>query len=131
MSYGKAIIMSFEIFAEGIEISKLDSRSFSADLTLPENLPVFNGHFPGNPILPGVAYVFLAEKLTSRFLEEPFCLKQLKKTKFFRPTMPGENLKIQGSISCDPADEKKINAQVTFSDSQMQRVCLVKMIMEK
>ena len=123
--------MTFEIFANEIEISRTDSNGFSAEVTLPEDLPVFNGHFPGNPILPGVAYVFLAEKLAGRFWGESFCLKQLKKTKFFRPTMPLETLKIQGSISCDPADETKINAQVTFSDKQMQRVCLVKMIMEK
>ena len=122
--------MNIETFADDITLYRENNESFSACLTLPEQLAVFEGHFPGKPILPGVAYIFIAEKLVGRFCQKPLKLKSLKKTKFFRPSEPQERLHIQGSVAFNAADENLLDAQVVFCDDQKQRVPLVKMIME-
>ena len=35
----------------------LDARSIAVDCTLPEESPIFEGHFPGYPIMPGVLMI--------------------------------------------------------------------------
>ena len=123
--------MTLEEFANNIVINKGEGGSFSAALQLPSDLPVFEGHFPGNPVLPGVAYIFIAEKLASRFMETPLKLKQLKKTKFFAPAFPLDKLEITGTVSCSTEDDKNVNIQVAFTDEQQKRICLVKMCVER
>ena len=122
--------MDLEIFADEIKIHQETENSFTAEFTLSGELSVFEGHFSGNPIMPGVAYIFLAEKLTSSFIGFPLRLMQLKRTKFYRVSKPNDMLNIQGNISFDSA-ENIFNVQVIFSDNQMQRISLVRMIMEK
>lgn len=122
--------MTLEEFTNNIVINPIDSSSFSASLQLPPDLSVFEGHFVGNPVLPGVAYIFIAEALTRRFTGTPLVLKQLKKTKFFAPAFPMDKLEISGTVSGGP-DEKSLNVQVAFTDEQQKRICLVKMSVEK
>lgn len=122
--------MTIETFADTIQLEQSAPGCFSGSLTLPVQLGVFEGHFPGNPVLPGVAFVFIAEKLVSRSWGKPFKLKELRKTKFFRPAKPLDVLQIQAETVPDSDDETLLKAQVLFSDEQMQRVCLVKMTME-
>ena len=123
--------MTLEEFTNNIVINRNEGGSFSAVLQLPPDLSAFQGHFPGNPVLPGVAYIYIAEKLASTFTGLPLVLKQLKKTKFFAPSFPLDQLEISGTVSCDPADETNVNVQVSFTGEQQKRVCLVKMSMEK
>ena len=123
--------MNLEAFAESIAITVCDGENFTASLSLPGELAVFEGHFPGNPILPGVAYIFIAEKLAGRFVGEDLMLKELKKTKFFAPTLPRTHLEAAGSVKKDVANEKLLHLQITFSDDEKRRISIVKMIMEK
>lgn len=122
--------MDLECFTEKILIDKIDHSNFSASVQIPSDLTVFEGHFPGQPILPGVTCVFIAEKLTAGFAGRPLKLKQLKKTKFFAPILPGSTLSVTGNVSCSTADEKTIESRITFSDETMHRICSVKMILE-
>lgn len=77
--------------------SALCLTSFEADD------PIFAGHFPGNPILPGV---ILTEALAqtagiaaaSGYTEtEPplFFLSAINRMKFFRPVRPGEKIRLE------------------------------------
>ena len=122
--------MTLDSLADNIVINRIDSSTFAAEVKLFADLSVFDGHFPGNPILPGVAYIGIAERLAERFLGGSLELKQLKRTKFFAPSFPENKLNISGNVTCDAENEKIVNVQVTFSNEQMQRICLVKMIME-
>lgn len=122
--------MTIDTLADSIMLHQESDNSFSACLTLPLQLTAFEGHFPGKPILPGVAYVFIAENLVSRFCQKPFKLKQLKRTKFFQPSEPLDVLTIQGNIALNASNENSLEAQVLFSDARKQRISLVKMTME-
>ncbi|MBK2123813.1 hypothetical protein [Fangia hongkongensis] len=75
-----------------IETSKQQAE-FSCLLKLyfPEDLSVFQGHFEGAPILPGVAQLDFAIEYASQYLEVDKSMinviKQLKFTRIIRPNI--------------------------------------------
>jgi 3-hydroxymyristoyl/3-hydroxydecanoyl-(acyl carrier protein) dehydratase len=72
-----------------------------AELLFSEGHPAADGHFPGNPIIPGA--VLLAEAL--RAIEASasiVCYPVIvKSAKFFGPTRPGDRVRIEYSHSTD------------------------------
>jgi 3-hydroxyacyl-[acyl-carrier-protein] dehydratase len=71
----------------------------TAELLFPENHPATEGHFPGNPIIPGA--VLLAEALHAIGSAGAPCAFPLvvKSAKFFAPTRPGDRVQIEYSGS--------------------------------
>jgi 3-hydroxyacyl-[acyl-carrier-protein] dehydratase len=71
----------------------------SAELLFAEGHPAAEGHFPGNPIIPGA--VLLAEALHAiEAGAEAECFPvAVKSAKFFGPTRPGDRVRIEYSRS--------------------------------
>lgn len=64
---------------------------------IPVDSPWFSGHFPGEPILPGVALVHITEQAIVRDAAsrgEEIQLDGLKRVRFSQPVRPGETLAI-------------------------------------
>ena len=62
---------------------------------VPTDSPWFVGHFPGEPILPGIALIHLAEQAIIRHTEkrsEQVKLSALRRVRFTQPVRPGETL---------------------------------------
>jgi 3-hydroxymyristoyl/3-hydroxydecanoyl-(acyl carrier protein) dehydratase len=53
----------------------------------------FSGHFPGNPVLPGIVQI-MAAAYTAGF-GAPLPLRQVKRCKFLRPVRPNEPLQVR------------------------------------
>lgn len=61
-----------------------------ADLiTIDATQPLFAGHFPGAPILPGVLQLAFAQRLLDRLDGGPWRLRRVGRCKFAAPVMPG------------------------------------------
>jgi 3-hydroxyacyl-[acyl-carrier-protein] dehydratase len=68
--------------------------------------PVFAGHFPQRPILPGVFQLEIVRMAAEWLQNRRFAVQEISKAKFQRPILPGEtlalNLKLtetEGSVS--------------------------------
>ncbi len=59
---------------------------------IPDESPFFDGHFPGSPLLPGVAQLRLAADLVADAYGVPVRVRQLRKVKFSSPVWPGSVL---------------------------------------
>ncbi len=57
--------------------------------------PWFAGHFPGNPILPGIAQLHMIARLIMRSQDGAFALARLSRVKFKNIVRPGEYLDIR------------------------------------
>jgi 3-hydroxymyristoyl/3-hydroxydecanoyl-(acyl carrier protein) dehydratase len=77
------------------KIESTATGGFRTKWTVPDQLPYFDGHFPGNPILPAVAILDASQEFLrlAGLPVNPLKLT-LKKAKFLALVEPGMNLEI-------------------------------------
>ena len=83
---------------------------------IPPDFPAFNGHFPGNPLLPGVCQFGLCADALGRMLKKPVKIAAISRCKFVAPIRPGQQVQItltkrpDGKISAElknPQDDTR------------------------
>jgi 3-hydroxyacyl-[acyl-carrier-protein] dehydratase len=65
----------------------------SADLHVRADEPAADGHFPGNPIVPGA--VLLREVLSIVARDGEAMCREIRSARFFHPVRPGDRLTMQ------------------------------------
>jgi 3-hydroxyacyl-[acyl-carrier-protein] dehydratase len=94
--------MRLEYFQMVDRITSLDthSRTITTSCLVPDHSPVFEGHFPGHPILPGVLMIETMAQTggwlilaLQRFARMPFLI-QVEKAKMRSFVLPGERLAV-------------------------------------
>ncbi len=95
-------------------IDKINSKNFVGsyaigDFRVREDLEILKGHFPGNPILPGVIQVEMGGQVCPFIFRKAFedtihlydldvALLGVDKTRFRKPIIPGMNLRFRGEL---------------------------------
>lgn len=81
----------------------LDAHTLAADCTLPEESPIFEGHFPGYPIMPGVLMIETIAQTGGwlvmaglRFRQMAF-LASVKEAKMRSFLVPGQKLRCEAT----------------------------------
>jgi 3-hydroxymyristoyl/3-hydroxydecanoyl-(acyl carrier protein) dehydratase len=74
--------------------------------------PVFAGHFPNHPILPGIFQLEIARMGAEWVKNRPLAVGEIAKAKFQRPIVPGELLKLSLKLSDGP---EGISARANFT----------------
>jgi 3-hydroxyacyl-[acyl-carrier-protein] dehydratase len=96
----------FELL-DTVEEIDLDAGTIRLSSTLPMESPVFDGHFPAFPILPGVMMLEIMNHaagylLYRRYEQKRFVfLGGVKRAKFRRMVKPGARLDVRGTITHD------------------------------
>lgn len=67
--------------------------SFAVEI--PASGALFAGHFPGRPILPGIAHLALAERALQDLMGQDVTLAAVRVLKLRRPVLPGEELELR------------------------------------
>ncbi|MEN8121052.1 MAG: hypothetical protein ABFS35_11920 [Bacteroidota bacterium] len=81
--------------------------------------PIFNGHFPEFPVVPGVCQILMVKEILSEILNVNFQLSTANSIKFLSLLNPNENNKIQGTISYSKEDDSKFKINATlYSEGQ-------------
>jgi 3-hydroxymyristoyl/3-hydroxydecanoyl-(acyl carrier protein) dehydratase len=89
------------------EIKVSNHNYIEALADVPADSPWFSGHFPGEPILPGIALIYMAEQAIVQDAlakGEQVQLHALKRVRFTQPVRPGETLSL--NISGEEAGEE-------------------------
>ena len=68
-------------------------------LLIPADHPAYAGHFPGQPILPGVVLLDAALHALAEVHGNPAATGQIKSAKFLSPVLPGEPLMLHYTAS--------------------------------
>lgn len=71
--------------------------SFKAILVCDPSLRVFEGHFPGNPIVPGVMELEMLRTVYERFTGQRWAIARVIKAKFTNRILPGDIVTIEGA----------------------------------
>ena len=86
------------------KIISLSDKVIKTQKTMTEDLDVFNGHYPGNPLMPGVLLceaifqsgaLLLAESFSEKDNEKIPVLTRITDARFKRRVLPGETILIE------------------------------------
>jgi 3-hydroxymyristoyl/3-hydroxydecanoyl-(acyl carrier protein) dehydratase len=89
------------------EVNTGKSNEIEALAYAPMNSPWFTGHFPNEPILPGIALIHMVEQAILRHAEakkKQIKLDTLRRVRFVHPVRPGETISI--NISSEEVGEE-------------------------
>jgi len=89
------------------EVNAISSNEIEALAYVPTDSSWFLGHFPNEPILPGIALIYMTQQAIIQDAAtkgEEIILEALKRVRFTQPVRPGESLKV--SITSEEAGEK-------------------------
>jgi 3-hydroxyacyl-[acyl-carrier-protein] dehydratase len=67
-----------------------DEDQYTATILVPSDHPAIAGHFPGNPVVPGVLILQELIAATRRWLGGDIRIRRLRQAKFLAPLRPGE-----------------------------------------
>ena len=74
--------------------------------------PVFAGHFPGRPVLPGIFQLELTRVAAESVLGCSLAVREISRAKFQRPILPGETINLRLTLS---GEKSPIQARAGFS----------------
>ena len=66
------------------------SETISAAIQIDANHKIFDGHFPGSPVLPAVVQLQIVKEILGSFLKRELILKTMKTSKFLQIINPKE-----------------------------------------
>ena len=73
-----------------LNAQRLDSNAIVADISFPPDSPWFSGHFPGEPILPGIAQIALVEAAIQQVNGRQWRVGAVKRTRFKQIIEPND-----------------------------------------
>lgn len=74
-------------------------EEYQAEFALGADEPVFAGHFPGNPIFPGVLTLALVRETVRRAEGRDWRLAAANRHKLMRPLVPGDRVSVHCRVS--------------------------------
>lgn len=106
---------------EGLYVIKdyeYDQGTASATIQLNKEHPIFKGHFPGNPVMPGVCMIQIIKELTEKATGTQLFLRVSSNIKFMAIINPEKNdiLHLILNISINER-EVKVKNTTTFQDT--------------
>ncbi len=101
-----------------IQQFRFEDRTVKATLQLNKDHRVFEGHFPGNPVMPGVCMIQIIKELTEKALEKKLFLSVASNVKFMAIINPEKNGIIQLVLDITEEDAiVKVKNTTSFEDT--------------
>ena len=104
-----------------------DGGKILASFTPPADFPPFNGHFPGNPILPGIAQIALITEILNRAdASGGYTLDTVKRVKFLAPILP--EMPVSAEVSRRPGEEDGIVCAEAVLRAGEKKISVLKLL---
>lgn len=76
-----------------------EARTATGEFCFQKDFPGFDGHFPGNPILPGVVMIAMSKAVSEAVCGAPLRLSGLAYAKFAKVVLPGDVIKVNVTVT--------------------------------
>jgi 3-hydroxyacyl-[acyl-carrier-protein] dehydratase len=100
-------------------LEKTDDQKYLVTVVINENHEVFKGHFPGNPIMPGVCMMQIIKELSEQITESSLIMQSLSNVKFMALINPfvTPELRLELEISSTEDHLVKVKNTTYFNDT--------------
>lgn len=101
------------------QVEKISEGKYNAIVYLNNEHDVFNGHFPGNPVTPGVCMMQIIKELSQDIVESSLLMISSSNVKFMALINPDVNprLRLELEISGDINTEIKVKNTTYFDET--------------
>ncbi|MGD1320559.1 3-hydroxyacyl-ACP dehydratase [Chryseobacterium sp. 2R14A] len=97
---------------------KAENGGFTAHILLNKDHDIFKGHFPGNPVTPGVCMMQIVKELTEEFIGRKLFLKTASNIKFMAIINPFETPELTMSLNISESEtEVKVKNTTSFGET--------------
>ena len=104
-----------------------DNGDGSCTFSVPGDFSGYRGHFPGNPILPGIVQLSFIRRLAERRLGIPLRLAGVRRIKYLRLITP--DLPVTLTLELEPAEKEDTwAANASIVNSEGGRVSASKLV---
>lgn len=100
--------MLLQDFYKVNSLEKVSDQSYQVDLTLNARHEVFKGHFPGNPVTPGVGMMQIIKELTEEITGKKLFLTN------------ASNVKFMALINPEVTPDLKLELDMTLTDNEVK-----------
>jgi len=97
-------------------VHALNSISTQHALYVSADHPCLAGHFPGNPIVPGVVILDAVLAAARAQLGSDWPLRRLPQIKFLQPLLPGQAALIELTAVATAADQQRLRFRILRED---------------
>ncbi|MGA3012742.1 MAG: 3-hydroxylacyl-ACP dehydratase [Bacteroidales bacterium] len=105
--------------AEEISASGGHSERYRFRINLNPSHPVYEGHFSGNPVVPGVCQIQMIKELFCLIKGREMLLKQAENIKFLSLMVPIANSIINADITLRETEDGGVQVNATLIDGEI------------
>ena len=100
-------------------LEKKDGLKYEAVLLINGKHEVFNGHFPGNPIMPGVCMMQIIKELTEQITDKQLLMQSLSNVKFMALINPEVTPELKLELDINETEDGliKVKNTTTFGET--------------
>ena len=111
--------MVLKDFYKILSEEKTEDSKHNITIFINEKHEVFKGHFPGNPIMPGVCMIQIIKELTEKITQKTLMIQTLANVKFMALINPEVNpeLRLELDIIITEDDLVKVKNTTYFNDT--------------
>ncbi|OXB02760.1 3-hydroxyacyl-ACP dehydratase [Flavobacterium pectinovorum] len=111
--------MVLKDFYKVLSEEKINDSKYTITILVNEKHDVFKGHFPGNPIMPGVCMIQIIKELTEKITESTLMIQTLSNVKFMALINPEATpeLRLELDIVTTEDDLVKVKNTTYFNDT--------------
>ena len=95
---------------------QVDSASYQVEISLNPEHEIYQGHFPGNPIVPGACQVRIITEILSEIEQREVQLKEADNIKFLAMINPHEHSALVVKLILKRPDDDFIHVTASISD---------------
>ncbi|WP_343588980.1 3-hydroxyacyl-ACP dehydratase [Flavobacterium sp.] len=119
--------MILQDFYKILSEEKISDSKYTITILVNEKHEVFKGHFPGNPIMPGVCMIQIIKELTESITKSSLMIQSLANVKFMALINPEvtPELRLELDITTTEDDLVKVKNTTYFNDTTALKLSTV------
>ncbi len=105
--------MVLKDFYNVLSEEKTTDSKYSITILVNEKHEIFKGHFPGNPIMPGVCMIQIIKELTEKITKQTLMIQTLANVKFMALINPETNPELRLELDITMTEDNLVKVKNT------------------